>query len=57
MIIANDKTLAEVLRNLCNDRDYLEAVSLESILYVHKSHNYEYLGEKFSRMIHALSPV
>ncbi len=57
MITADDKTLAEVLQNLCNDRDYLEALSLESISYVHRYHSYEYFGEKFSRMIQASSPV
>jgi hypothetical protein len=56
IIVANEKTLAEVLRNLCNDREYLKAASLKSIEYVQKNHSYEYFGERFSNLIHTFSP-
>lgn len=56
IIIANEKTLTTVLRNLCSDREQLEAVSLDSSAYVHKYHSYAYFAEQFSKMILASSP-
>ena len=55
MIIANENTLLEVLRNLCDNDDYLEAVSLKSAAYVRKYHSYNSFSENFSEIIQASS--
>jgi hypothetical protein len=55
MINANEKTLLEILRNLCDNKDYLEDVSLLSAAYVRKYHSYNSFSENFSKIIEASS--
>ncbi len=56
MIVANDRTLPDVLRSLCNDREYLEAVSKKSVDYVKKFHSNHSFAQKFSRLVEEVDP-
>ena len=57
MIVANDRTLPDVLRSLCNDREYLETVSMKSVDYVKKFHSNRSFAENFSRLLEKTDPM